>query len=83
MTEETLQEQKLRLEIDELSANKKHSNIKLWVSVIGAVVLVSGLFLERYSTLEQRMGCCRTPTCLVHEGQSFLQSGQTHLNFPF
>lgn len=54
MTEETLQEQKLRLEIDELSANKKHSNIKLWVSVIGAVVLVSGLFLERYSTLEQR-----------------------------
>lgn len=54
MAEETLLEQKLRLEIDELRANKKHSNIKLWVSVIGAVVLVSGLFLERYSTLEQR-----------------------------
>jgi len=54
MAEETLQEQKLRLEIDELRANKKHSNIKLWVSIIGAAVLVFGLFLERYSTLEQR-----------------------------
>lgn len=49
-----LEELKLQEEVRQLKTQNKHSRIKLFLSIIGATVLLVGLFIDRINTKEQR-----------------------------